>query len=837
MAAVSEGSPSPRAARALAEDAGDDANSGAESGNRFETPAGSFDSGISGVDPTRRACSPASLNRAATQPATSRRFRAYQWLRGAVRRHKHGSTKHAVMAQTGMRSAARSGTQFALVSVIEKPGRKGFTIKVAATAGLRPLTQAMDLKQMVQWSFRKRRFDTNNARLVHEPAPVTQLAQALVGKSVRLGLTVIIPKCSSRFPWDPAAAAGVVAAATRAQAAAAARAEAAASAGDAHGAAAMEGNAGAAVRERGAGTAAAAVGNAGAAAAVGSEGAAAAVPEHGAAGAAPAEGSAAAANVQLILAGLVALEYSFWDPNRRWTNPLGQDWTKAELDALFKVLVQHMSLELREEWQRQIQEHFEDDEGVRLMIQSAINMVLDAGRSFNADAPCGTGVVTMNNKKYLPAVATHEDMLQVLAWGNFKSSLQQQGKCSITRKLVSLCDLHNAIVTLGGFKKAFSLDMGAEFKSKMRAINVNVADSNWRSAVRARYTTYVAPFVKDPDDEDVVLDEGATLEGAAEAELEAEVETPAEAAEAAAAAEEEMEAQSEAAEAEAQAEELVDAAADAQAERQAAAAEAPVAALAIAALAAAHAATANASHMVSDAAPATKEETALVDVPRTVVGGNSLQAAQEVGSIPAAHSAPLDGSLPVSPIEGVAASTAAGLRGVPASAGSSPPPRAAESAASKDQYICSWSRSFAGCLWEHETGHPFAVQPCPGPTAAGQDGCGGKGTVHHLCVNQEGRADEDSVCVDCAILLGWAVSLRAEVSSAEDAAVEGMAVDDTGATEGEEVKPEQHEVGGMGLNPSRNAKRRRGIAPASEIVVLEKRSRQTRYSHQTWEDS
>lgn len=67
------------------------------------------------------------------------------------------------------------------------------------------------------------------------------------------------------------------------------------------------------------------------------------------------------------------------------------------------------------------------------------------------------------------------------------------------------------------------------------------------------------------------------------------------------------------------------------------------------------------------------------------------------------------------------------------------------------------------------------------------------------------------------------------VSSAEDAVVEGTAVD-SGATEDEEVTTEQPKDGGMGLNPTRRTKHR-GIAPASAVVLAEKRARKPRYLH------
>ena len=44
--------------------------------------------------------------------------------------------------------------------------------------------------------------------------------------------------------------------------------------------------------------------------------------------------------------------------------------------------------------------------------------------------------------------------------------------------------------------QALSTVKRAELKSRMAAINVNVADPNWRALVKLRHTTYVMPFVQ-----------------------------------------------------------------------------------------------------------------------------------------------------------------------------------------------------------------------------------------------------------------------------------------------------------------------------------------------------
>ena len=61
---------------------------------------------------------------------------------------------------------------------------------------MRSLTLAIYWKQMVPWSMRADRFHRQIARLVHEPAPVTQLPQCLVDKVSRLALMVMIHACS-----------------------------------------------------------------------------------------------------------------------------------------------------------------------------------------------------------------------------------------------------------------------------------------------------------------------------------------------------------------------------------------------------------------------------------------------------------------------------------------------------------------------------------------------------------------------------------------------------------------------------------------------------------------
>lgn len=59
------------------------------------------------------------------------------------------------------------------------------------------------------------------------------------------------------------------------------------------------------------------------------------------------------------------------------------------------------------------------------------------------------------------------------------------------------------------------------------------------------------------------------------------------------------------------------------------------------------------------------------------------------------------------------------------------------------------------------------VSQCPGlRTSSGQGagGCGGKGTVHHLCAITAvtGPKEPESICIDCAILTGFDVPLRAD---------------------------------------------------------------------------
>lgn len=39
---------------------------------------------------------------------------------------------------------------------------------------------------------------------------------------------------------------------------------------------------------------------------------------------------------------------------------------------------------------------------------------------------------------------------------------------------------------------------GKELLSNLQSINVNVDSSNWRTAVRGRFTTYIAPFIQSP---------------------------------------------------------------------------------------------------------------------------------------------------------------------------------------------------------------------------------------------------------------------------------------------------------------------------------------------------
>ena len=127
MSARSEGNSS-------VEDGDDGDVSGSDTAKSYGTAVGSFDSGDSGVDPTRRASSPEPLDRAAIAPVR-RQYQAYQPLKGSKRRHDHGSAKHTVMKDTGMRSASRSGTHFIVLSVIENAGSSrnaGFVIRVAA---------------------------------------------------------------------------------------------------------------------------------------------------------------------------------------------------------------------------------------------------------------------------------------------------------------------------------------------------------------------------------------------------------------------------------------------------------------------------------------------------------------------------------------------------------------------------------------------------------------------------------------------------------------------------------------------------------------------------------
>jgi hypothetical protein len=64
------------------------------------------------------------------------------------------------------------------------------------------------------------------------------------------------------------------------------------------------------------------------------------------------------------------------------------------------------------------------------------------------------GVVTAEDGElYLPPVATQQDIIQCLATGAFKRSVAADGRCKAGGRWIKLWELHNVIVSLGGYDK------------------------------------------------------------------------------------------------------------------------------------------------------------------------------------------------------------------------------------------------------------------------------------------------------------------------------------------------------------------------------------------------